>query len=162
MVPPLMISPPYQPLFVLALYRRIAIWERRPIISIVLGAVWLTNVAFLIHGAHLSLLICYNALTPRRPLGIAIVRKRCLYLTTTRRLIEDLVERRLASIAECLLRCRFSEDEAQRARVDRDRLDTSYRHDYWCPPITIGHFNLAYALSPRVSSVCNRAPRSFP
>jgi len=32
------------------LLRTIAIWERRPIISIALTAVWLTNVAFLIYG----------------------------------------------------------------------------------------------------------------
>lgn len=32
----------------------IAIWERRPVMSIALTAVWLTNVAFLIHGARLS------------------------------------------------------------------------------------------------------------
>jgi hypothetical protein len=36
-----------------AMYDRIAIWERRPVMSIVLTAVWLTNVAFLIHGARL-------------------------------------------------------------------------------------------------------------
>jgi hypothetical protein len=37
----------------LILLRTIAIWERRPVMSIVLTAVWLTNVAFLIHGARL-------------------------------------------------------------------------------------------------------------
>jgi len=81
-VPPFITSLSYRPLFVLALYRRISIWERRPIISIALTAVWLTNVAFLIHGAHLSLLTCYNALTPSRPLGAAVVRKCSPFLTT--------------------------------------------------------------------------------
>ncbi len=38
----------------------------------------------------------------------------------TERLIESLVEKRLASVAEYLLHCRFSEDEAQLARVNRD------------------------------------------
>ena len=46
------------------LYRRIAIWERRPIISVAMTAVWLTNVAFLIHGTRLLPVTCDNALTP--------------------------------------------------------------------------------------------------
>ncbi len=79
MAPPLMTSPPYQPLL---LYCRIAVWGRRPIISIALIAVWLTNVAFLIHGTRLSLLTCYNVLTPSRPLGVVVVRKRSPCLTT--------------------------------------------------------------------------------
>jgi len=37
----------------LILLRTIAIWERRPVISLALTAVWLTNVAFLIHGMTL-------------------------------------------------------------------------------------------------------------
>ncbi len=81
MAPPLITNPLYQPLFVLALYRRVAVWGRRPVISVPLTAVWLTNVAFLIHGARLSPLACYNALTPSRLLGIAIVRRCGLFLT---------------------------------------------------------------------------------
>ncbi|KAI9432740.1 hypothetical protein H4582DRAFT_1089595 [Lactarius indigo] len=38
----------------LILLRTIAIWERRLIMSVVLTAVWLTNVAFLIHGVTLA------------------------------------------------------------------------------------------------------------
>ncbi|KAI9454251.1 hypothetical protein BJY52DRAFT_766472 [Lactarius psammicola] len=38
----------------LILLRTVAIWERRLIISIVLTGVWLTNVAFLIHGIAIS------------------------------------------------------------------------------------------------------------
>jgi len=38
----------------LILLRTVAIWERRPVISIALTAVWLTNVAFLIHGMTLA------------------------------------------------------------------------------------------------------------
>ena len=41
------------PLSMPALYRRIAIWERRTVITIALGALWLTNIAFLIYGACL-------------------------------------------------------------------------------------------------------------
>ncbi|KAN0141814.1 hypothetical protein V8E53_000276 [Lactarius tabidus] len=38
----------------LILLRTVAIWERRPVMTIVLTAVWLTNVAFLIHGMTLG------------------------------------------------------------------------------------------------------------
>ena len=55
------------PLSMLALYRRIAIWERRPVISIALTAVWLTNVAFLIHGAHLFAADMRQCFDPRSP-----------------------------------------------------------------------------------------------
>ncbi|KAI9454250.1 hypothetical protein BJY52DRAFT_1189075 [Lactarius psammicola] len=67
----------------LILLRTISIWERRPIISIALTAVWLTNVAFLIYGVQLSLLTCYNALTPTRLLGIAISKSVWLPLQNT-------------------------------------------------------------------------------
>ncbi|KAH9018565.1 hypothetical protein EDB85DRAFT_610512 [Lactarius pseudohatsudake] len=38
----------------LILLRTVAIWERKLVISVVLTAVWLTNVAFLIHGVTLA------------------------------------------------------------------------------------------------------------
>ena len=50
MILPLISNPP---LSMLALYRRVAIWERKTVISTALTAVWLTNIAFLIYGAHL-------------------------------------------------------------------------------------------------------------
>ncbi len=123
-------------------------------VSICPTMLWLTNVAFFIHGAPLTLLHRFNALTQSSPRN-----RRCAYrqsVSNTQKLIEPSQKASGFRSITYLLR-RISEIEAQRARVDRDRLYPSSRHGCWCHPDKIGLFDLAHALSSRMSSVCNCA-----